>query len=74
VPDLCPGETGQVGGHTKRPILRRLGLVPAVVICAVSLTAASTVLSSVAWGSTPPPATAASAAPSGSFSPMTAWN
>lgn len=73
--DQCPGE---VNGRRKGGMLRRLRLVPAVVICAVSLTAGTTVLSSVAWGSTPPQAAAAGPAHSpggGTASPCgTAWN
>ncbi len=76
--DQCPGELNHVAGRSKRPTLRRLRLVPAVVICAVSLTAGGAAFSSVAWGSTPPQAAAAGAAHSpvgGTANPCgTAWN
>lgn len=58
--DQCLGEPNEVNGRAKRSVLRRLRLVPAVVICAVGLTAGTTVLSSTAWGSTPSQAAAAS--------------
>ncbi len=77
--DQCPEEADRAAGRAKHPRLRRLRLVPAVVICAVGLTAGSAGLSSVAWGSTPPAPAAATttvAAPAGgTFSPCgTAWN
>ncbi len=73
--DQCPEEAERGAGRAKRPMLRRLRLVPAVVICAVGLTAGSAALSSVAWGSTPPQPAATAAPVGGTHSPDgTAWN
>jgi len=76
MPDQCPEALNQTGPE-RRPLRRRLRLVPAVVICAVGLTAGSAVMASVAWGSTLPQPAPASGTPStggGTFTPLTAWN
>ena len=75
--DQCPEALDQAAVPAKRSMLRRLRLVPAVVICAVGLTAGSAALSSVAWGSTPPQAaanTVVESSPVGVSPCGTAWN